>query len=171
MSIEFQPWPKIARLNREITITEKIDGTNAAVIVTEEGEVAAQSRKNLITPEAEPLKEGDWVQVWAQVHEFKSESLASVEIKMRHGNTFEVVPHPDAIVRPSAGQAPPWVKPIEEPTADYAIVRDGFRTYVRMPADQLSLPNRSTPWALAGGDIHVKWEDLGERVVVSGGAS
>lgn len=39
MTIEFQPWPKIARLNREITITEKIDGTNAAVIITEEGEV------------------------------------------------------------------------------------------------------------------------------------
>lgn len=29
--IEFTPWPKIARLNRDITITEKIDGTNAAV--------------------------------------------------------------------------------------------------------------------------------------------
>ena len=61
MSIEFQPWPKIARLNREITITEKIDGTNAAVIVTEEGEVAAQSRKNLITPEADNFGFARWV--------------------------------------------------------------------------------------------------------------
>jgi len=32
-SIDFQPWPKIARLNRDITITEKIDGTNAAVVI------------------------------------------------------------------------------------------------------------------------------------------
>jgi len=33
--LEFQPWPKIARLNRDITITEKINGTNAAVIITQ----------------------------------------------------------------------------------------------------------------------------------------
>lgn len=31
---EFQPWPKIARLNRDIVITEKIDGTNAAILIT-----------------------------------------------------------------------------------------------------------------------------------------
>lgn len=30
MSPEFRPWPKIARLNRDIVITEKIDGTAAA---------------------------------------------------------------------------------------------------------------------------------------------
>ena len=33
--IEFQEWPKIPRLNRDITITEKIDGTNAAVGIAE----------------------------------------------------------------------------------------------------------------------------------------
>lgn len=33
--IEFKAWPKIARLNRDIVITEKLDGTNAAVIVEE----------------------------------------------------------------------------------------------------------------------------------------
>lgn len=33
--IEFQAWPKVARLNRAITITEKIDGTNAAVGIQE----------------------------------------------------------------------------------------------------------------------------------------
>jgi len=32
-TIEFQPWPKVARLNRDITITEKLDGTNAAVVI------------------------------------------------------------------------------------------------------------------------------------------
>lgn len=31
---EFTPWPKIARLNRDIVITEKIDGTNGAIGVT-----------------------------------------------------------------------------------------------------------------------------------------
>ena len=33
--IEFTPWPKIARLFREMVITEKIDGTNAAVGIRE----------------------------------------------------------------------------------------------------------------------------------------
>jgi hypothetical protein len=32
-TIEFQPWPKIARLNRNIIITEKLDGTNAAIVI------------------------------------------------------------------------------------------------------------------------------------------
>lgn len=32
-ALEFQPFPKIARLNRYITITEKLDGTNAAVVI------------------------------------------------------------------------------------------------------------------------------------------
>ena len=31
--IEFEAWPKIPRLRREITITEKIDGTNAQVCI------------------------------------------------------------------------------------------------------------------------------------------
>lgn len=33
MSIEFREWPKIHRLNREVIVTEKIDGTNACIIV------------------------------------------------------------------------------------------------------------------------------------------
>lgn len=59
--IEFQPWPKIARLNREITITEKIDGTNAAVLILEDGTVAAQSRKRLITPDDDNFGFARWV--------------------------------------------------------------------------------------------------------------
>jgi hypothetical protein len=47
---EFQGFPKIARLNRSMVVTEKIDGTNAAVGVLESGAVYAQSRKNIITP-------------------------------------------------------------------------------------------------------------------------
>lgn len=47
---EFTPWPKIQRLFREVLITEKLDGTNSAVGVTDDGEVYAQSRKRIITP-------------------------------------------------------------------------------------------------------------------------
>ena len=48
--IEFRPFPKIARLFTTITVTEKLDGSNAAVVVTEDGEVLAQSRNRFITP-------------------------------------------------------------------------------------------------------------------------
>lgn len=48
---EFKAWPKTPRLFRDIVITEKIDGTNSAVIVDERtGTVWAQSRKRLIYP-------------------------------------------------------------------------------------------------------------------------
>ena len=77
MKVEFQAWAKTPRLFRDITVTEKIDGTNAAVQIvpvaeldrwtTEDGEtitfydpqpiavvdgfaVFAQSRSRLITP-------------------------------------------------------------------------------------------------------------------------
>lgn len=48
--IVFKPWPKTPRLFREMTITEKIDGSNGAIIVTDDGQVAAQSRNRLVTP-------------------------------------------------------------------------------------------------------------------------
>lgn len=47
---KFVPWPKTPRLNGAITISEKIDGTNGAIIVTPDGRVAAQSRNRLVTP-------------------------------------------------------------------------------------------------------------------------
>lgn len=52
MTVEFQAWPKICRnILGDCVITEKMDGTNACVII-EGGEiVGVQSRKRLITPE------------------------------------------------------------------------------------------------------------------------
>lgn len=35
MTPAFIPWPKIARLSREVIITEKIDGTNASIYIAE----------------------------------------------------------------------------------------------------------------------------------------
>lgn len=48
---EFQGFPKIARLNREVIVTEKIDGTNAQILITEDGGFFAGSRTRWITPE------------------------------------------------------------------------------------------------------------------------
>jgi hypothetical protein len=48
---EFIPFPKIARLNRECIVTEKIDGTNAVVSIGEDGSFQVGSRSKWITPE------------------------------------------------------------------------------------------------------------------------
>lgn len=49
--IEFMEFPKIARLSREIIVTEKIDGTSASLWVGEGGGFLAGSRTRWITPE------------------------------------------------------------------------------------------------------------------------
>lgn len=59
--VEFQAWPSTPRLRRDCTITEKIDGTNSCVVVTEEGEVLAQSRKRFVTPDDDNFGFARWV--------------------------------------------------------------------------------------------------------------
>lgn len=58
---EFRGFPKIPRLNRDIIITEKIDGTNAQVLITENKQVFAGSRKRWITPEKDNFGFAAWV--------------------------------------------------------------------------------------------------------------
>jgi hypothetical protein len=48
--MEFEAYNKIPRLKRGCVITEKIDGTNAQIAVTEDGRVLAGSRARWITP-------------------------------------------------------------------------------------------------------------------------
>lgn len=48
---EFEEFPKIARFSGEgLIITEKIDGTNAQIYISEEGEIQAGSRNRYISP-------------------------------------------------------------------------------------------------------------------------
>lgn len=49
-SIEFRKFPKIARLSRDCIITEKLDGTNASIYITDDGEMLAGSGNRWITP-------------------------------------------------------------------------------------------------------------------------
>ena len=58
---EFEAFPKLARLSREIFVTEKIDGTNAQVYVDAQGKVFAGSRNRWITPEADNFGFARWV--------------------------------------------------------------------------------------------------------------
>lgn len=57
----FTPWPKIPRLFRRIVITEKIDGTNASVLIDDDGVFRlAGSRKRWITPEKDNYGFAAW---------------------------------------------------------------------------------------------------------------
>jgi hypothetical protein len=57
----FTPFPSIARLSRDVVITEKIDGTNAQIHVAEDGRVIAGSRNRWITPEQDNFGFARWV--------------------------------------------------------------------------------------------------------------
>lgn len=80
MTVDFIPYPKIPRLFRDITITEKIDGSNAGIQIIEgahsvysfylDGEpysVFAQSRKRLITPDDDNFGFAGWVNTNARL--------------------------------------------------------------------------------------------------------
>lgn len=61
-TIPFQGFPKIARLNRECVATEKIDGTNASVWISDDRTtIQAGSRTRWITPEADNFGFARWV--------------------------------------------------------------------------------------------------------------
>lgn len=47
----FKEFPKIFRYSRDVVVTEKLDGTNAAIIIENGLFVGAQSRSRLITPQ------------------------------------------------------------------------------------------------------------------------
>ena len=63
---EFVEFPKMARLFRDAIITEKLDGTNAAVVVREDGTVYAQSRTRVITPGDDNFGFAYWVEQHAE---------------------------------------------------------------------------------------------------------
>lgn len=50
MDLEFVPYPKIGRLKRQCTVTEKIDGTNAQIVFDHDGNILCGSRKRQIWP-------------------------------------------------------------------------------------------------------------------------
>lgn len=58
----FEPFPKIARLNRDSVITEKIDGTNASILITEDGDLFPASRTRWISPEDDNAGFARWVE-------------------------------------------------------------------------------------------------------------
>lgn len=56
----FEGFPSIARLSRDVVVTEKLDGTNAQIFIGEDGEVRAGSRSRWIAG-GEHFGFGAWV--------------------------------------------------------------------------------------------------------------
>jgi RNA ligase len=59
---DFVEFNKIARLSRNCVVTEKIDGTNASIVITDEGEFLTGSRTRWITPEDDNYGFARWAQ-------------------------------------------------------------------------------------------------------------
>lgn len=59
---DFEPFAKIARLSRACVITEKIDGTNAQILITEDGGFFTGSRNGWITPDKDNFGFARWAQ-------------------------------------------------------------------------------------------------------------
>jgi hypothetical protein len=59
--IEFVKFPKLYRLNGDTIVTEKIDGTNACIVIDELGNIYAQSRTRIITPQSDNFGFAGWV--------------------------------------------------------------------------------------------------------------
>jgi hypothetical protein len=66
---EFQPFPKIGRISRKCTITEKIDGTNAQIFISDTGDFLTGSRNTWITPNKDNYGFSRWA------HEHKQELM------------------------------------------------------------------------------------------------
>ena len=59
---DFVPFPKIPRWHKDVIVTEKIDGTNACIVIPEDGSpVVCQSRKRVITPGDDNYGFASWV--------------------------------------------------------------------------------------------------------------
>lgn len=66
---DFVPFPKMARLSREIIVTEKIDGTNSQVFIGDDGEFMVGSRNRWLTIDNDNFGFARWA------HEHKDELL------------------------------------------------------------------------------------------------
>jgi len=66
---DFAEFPKMARFARETIITEKIDGTNACILITEDGGFFTGSRTRWITPDNDNHGFSKWA------HEHKNELI------------------------------------------------------------------------------------------------
>jgi hypothetical protein len=82
MAVEFQKFPSIPRLQRGMVISEKIDGSNGCIIITDEGEFFVQSRNRILTPGSDNFG----FAAWAHAHE--AELTETLGIGRHYGEWF-----------------------------------------------------------------------------------
>jgi hypothetical protein len=58
---EFVPFPKIPRLHKECIVTEKIDGTNGIIYITDDGDMFIGSRNRWLSADADNFGFHRWV--------------------------------------------------------------------------------------------------------------
>lgn len=68
LSSEFVPFQKIGRLSRDITITEKIDGTNGLIEISDDGTFQVGSRSQWITPRSSGGRDNFEFAEWVHDH-------------------------------------------------------------------------------------------------------
>lgn len=62
--LEFKEFPKIGRYSREVVVSEKIDGTNSSIYITEAGDFLTGSRTRWI----QPVNDNQGFSKWAHDH-------------------------------------------------------------------------------------------------------
>lgn len=60
--MDFEPFPKLMRLSKDWVVTEKLDGTNAQIVVTEDGQLIAGSRNRYLTADSDNYGFAKWVE-------------------------------------------------------------------------------------------------------------
>ncbi len=60
--LTYPAFGKVPRLNREMVITEKLDGTNGLIAITDDGQICAGSRNRWLTPENDNFGFARWVE-------------------------------------------------------------------------------------------------------------
>lgn len=91
------------------------DGWRAERFEKVEPEHAEPEDKDDLYVEPEPLKAGDWALAWVRIEAPKPDKDGDVSVSVPLATVSEIESgvyfRADAIVRPDAGQVPPWVKP------------------------------------------------------------
>jgi len=71
MITDFRAFPSIPRLSKEMVISEKIDGTNACIVIDSDWNIQAQSRSRIITPDDDNM----WFAYWVEKNQEELKSL------------------------------------------------------------------------------------------------
>ena len=132
--MEFQKFPSIARLSREIVITEKIDGTNAQIFIDDDMNVVAGSRNRYLTIENDNFGFAKWV----NEHENDLRALGpgrhfgewwgqgiqrGYGLKEKRFSLFNTHKWSDPLVRPKCCYVVPilWIGPFETEYIDHTL--------------------------------------------------